>query len=304
MNYQDEGVILDFLEGNLTNKESSDFEKELSINKELKTKVEEFKDALLAVKIAGRKDLSNKISSITDNIKEENETNNRKTIKMKNENKNNKSLLWAVAAGFALLIVGYGVGNFLKGNATDNFDPKEVFSSNYNNTSDKTAGFLAAIAKENISTRGASPEDDEKKVMYKGEEITVAEFEAIEKLRRDTLLQGLKLFNSSKWRESKEILHQYTENYKEPVDDYGVALYHLAKTSLNQGLYEVASKNLDEFLTVPSEDKSLIRDAEWERALSYLMVNELKAKTHFETMAGDNSHTYQDEAKGILAYFD
>ncbi len=305
MNFFDEEIILDYLEGNLDGDDSKLFEAELASNEKLSDQVESYRNIILAVRLGGRKKLSQKINSITDNNLKIDTTNFKKskTIHMNTEKKNSRINIWTIAAGLAFLVIGYGVGKSLKG-SQEKVDPKEMFSNNYDPSSSRTASILTDVAKENISSRGADTDDKGKKVMYRGEEITKEEFDKREKLRRDTLMQGLKLFEQSKWGDSKVVLHSYTENHKEPVQDYAVALYYLAKTSLNQELYGVAVENLELFLSTPCENQLLVKDAEWERALCYLIVNENKSKVLFENMAGDNTHAYQDEAKSMLAYFD
>jgi len=294
MNFFDDNIILDFLEKKLSSEDELLFKAELAKNAELKSKVELAKDAITAVKIGGRKELSRKIRSAADNKLEIQTTNEQKTktIKMNTEKKKNNNIMRVIAAALALFIVGYGVGKFLKGDEV--FDPSAVFADNYKPSSAQTSEVLTALAKSNTIARGVDPTEDEKMVIYKGKEITAAEFAEIEKLRKDTLIQGLKLFEKSKWLESKQVLSKYTENYKTPLGDYATALYYLAKTSMNQGMYDLAANNLEEFISIPSADGKMLTEAQWERALCYLKVNELKAKELFDT----------NEAKGILAYFD
>lgn len=61
MKYLDEEIILDYLENNLSPNDAQSFKEELLRNHELQIKVEEYKDALMAIKIAGRKELSKKL---------------------------------------------------------------------------------------------------------------------------------------------------------------------------------------------------------------------------------------------------
>lgn len=298
MNFNDEQIIVDFIEGNLSPNDTILFKNELKINELLNSEVEDYKKAIMLVNQDGRNKLRKKINEIADNKTRNLTTNNQKTIIM-NKKKNNKSIFWSIAAGLALLVIGYNfVGNNKKPEAS------KVFADNYQQSSNQMAALLTDLSTQNLGSRGVNPEGDEEKVMYRGVEISAAEFVEIEKLRRDTLIMGLKYFKNSDWLKSKQLLHGYTENYKTPVTDYATALYHLAKTSLNTDLYKNAIPVFDEYLSIAAKDDKLVMTAEWERALCYLNVDEKKASMLFDDMAQNNQHDFQDEAKAILAYFE
>ncbi len=302
MNYFDEELIVAYLDQSLSKAEMNDFEQELAKNPNLNREVELFQKAIKSVELGGRKRLSQKISQISDNNLNQGATNETKAkeIKMNTQRKNNTSLWIGIAAGLALLLVGI---NFMNTEGGEDFDPVKIYTDNYSPKSSETAKVLGNLAQQNIKSRGEG-EEDEKIVLYKGKEISQAEFAEIERLRRDTLIQGLKLFEKGKWAESKTFLSSYINSFPEPVEDFSTALYYMGKVQMNDELYKLALGHFNSFIDIPQSDKVLRTNAEWERALCALRVDERKAKDWFDEIAKNNNHQFQDEAKGILAYFE
>lgn len=296
--------IIKYLDGELKDQALESFESVMEESDELRNTVAEYKQLIKEIQHKGRSDLREKIQHLADNNLTETNT-NYKTSKIKDMNKSkqkgsNLSRILAIAAGLALLFAAY---TFLGDSKPTT---AELFASNYDSGSKMTKTYMESIAKSNVSSRGVDPEtgDEEETVVFNGKEIKKSEYLELERLRKDTLLEGLRLFDKAKWRESKEMLHKYTSSYKEPAEDYATATYFLAKTSLNSELYKVAIPVFEEYLSLPVRDKELKMNAEWETALCYLNVNEKKAKNLFDGMALNNTHYFQDEAKAILAYFE
>jgi len=54
-------------------------------------------------------------------------------------------------------------------------------------------------------------------------------------------------------------------------------------------------------LFLQKETNERTQDIEWDRAIAFLKVDTDKSRKYLVSMAGDNGHIYQDEAKGLLS---
>lgn len=288
--------ILDYLDGRMNPNEKTKFESLIEGDKDLKERVREFKLVINGIHKEGQEEIRKIISSISDN-KIELQNTNYKKHNMK-ENKVNKSYLW-IAASF-LLLAGAAYF-FLQSN--DEFDADKFLAESYQKDYKNVDSDLKSIATKNIKTRGVTP-DDTMTVVFKGQRIKTFEFELLEQVRRDSLVLGINTFKKGNWQTAVKKLYSYTEQYKDPANDYQTALFYLAKSKLNNGNYAYAINNFNEFLASNNSDKSLKETAEWDRAICYMKVDASKVKTYLDEMAQDNGHSYQDDAKGLIAYFD
>lgn len=185
---------------------------------------------------------------------------------------------------------------------SDKLNPSEIFKKHYKQNIDDTKDIIREIAQLNSASRGTSPNDSSIVVTYTGEEMYKIDFEKMEQVRRDTLLDGIKMFDNSKWQDARDILYAYTQNYLQPLDDYKTALFYSAKSSLNLSSYDKAIEGYNEFINTAGEDHELMTMANWDYAICYLMVDSKKAKGLFEIISEDNSSSYSEEAKAILSY--
>ncbi len=179
--------------------------------------------------------------------------------------------------------------------------PEQLFTKHYNSSVPKTEELIMEYAKVMINSRGDNSKDTTTMV-FQGERITKQEFEILEKARVDTLLTGLKMFNNSKWDDAQKQLSKYVRRYMQPLDDYKRAEFYLAKASLNNEDYANALKHYNSFINTAGEDHENMDMAVWDYAICHLMADSGKAKKLFEDISGDNSSSYLDEAKAILAY--
>ncbi len=179
--------------------------------------------------------------------------------------------------------------------------PEQLFEQHYTNTVPNTKEVISEYARLIISSRGDNSKDTAT-VVFQGERIAKFEFDILEKARVDTLVQGLKMFDNSKWDDAQTQLTKYIKRYNQPLDDYKLASFYLAKSSLNNQDYANALKYYDEFTNTAGDNHELMDMASWDNAICYLMVDPDKAKTLFENIAGDNGSSYSDEAKAMISY--
>jgi len=179
--------------------------------------------------------------------------------------------------------------------------PEKILSKHYETSVPSTKKTIAKYAQTMTKSRGGSPTDT-LTMVFDGKRISNTEFEELERLRVDTLMQGLKMFEGSKWEDAQNQFRKYVKRYPQPLDDYKLATFYLAKSSLNNEEYAAALKYYDEFTNIASADHEMMDMATWDHAICYLMVDSNKAKAMFDNIAGDNSSSYTDEAKAILAY--
>jgi len=87
-------------------------------------------------------------------------------------------------------------------------------------------------------------------------------------------MQGLKYFEKGSWKKSKTFLSNYIKSFPESIEDFSTALYFMGKVQMNDELYKMAVENFNECIEIPEMDKNLKTNAEWERALCALRVDE------------------------------
>ena len=287
--------ILDYIDGVLTKEETKDFEKRMSANDTLKNDYEQMKKTIHSLKNEGRKEISEIISKLGDNKKETNHTNN-KTITM-NSKKSNP--IFKIAA-IGILLIG---ALLIFKNQGQSFDASKYIAENSTKEVSATSDYLRVIAQKNASSRSGVPEDTTT-VIFKGERIPNLTFLEMEKLRRDTLMQGMKLFEKSEWRDAATKLSHYVTTFENPKEDNLLALFYLAKAKFNAAEYGTAVNDYNKFINGKFNDQKLMQLAEWDRALCYMKIDESKVKNYLEEMSLNNGHKFQDEAKGLIQYYE
>ncbi len=284
-----------FIQGKLTDKEQEDFNQKLENNEDFKREFVLYKSILKGIKKQENQKIKQAAKALITSNKNQNNTS--KIIDMSNQ-KNKPAgsrKFFLIAASFVLL-----AGAFYLFNSTNKaLDLNQVMADNYTMESQFANDKLDALASSGFARGVVS--DSAAMADYQG--LTPEELEAkrlAEQYRIDTLTIGLKQFKKAKWADAKQTLYKYTQRYSEPVADYQTALYHYAKSAMNNGDYAVAAKSLASFLET-SQDKDVNQEAQYELALCNLHINTKTASDMLSNIAGNNGHKHQDSAKGLLS---
>jgi len=307
-NNQIDDLIIDYLDKVLDQEGVAKVEKMMQEDENFRNKVLEYKHAISGVVMHERNKISKIINGLSDHKTVDFNTNNPKEnkIKLKNskkiimENNIKRRSSLRIAASFLFLLAA---GAFLYLKNASNPDHSKLFEDHYK----KDVAFLVrdikSVASKTLGTRGVNPKDTAT-VMINGERITFAEAEEKEKVRAALLMNGLELFKKSDWTNATITLNKYLENYDDNSSDYNTALFYSAKSKLNDGHHLLAVNDYEKFIRQPGIDKEMKFVAEWDRAISYLVVDQSKVKEYLNEISKDGGHKFQSEAKGLLEYLD
>lgn len=294
-------LIMRFLDNELSDTELAKFKLRRTEDKAFDKEVNEYENVVKAVAFNEREKISKQISLAADHNAKNQVTNDKiptKTITMNQNNTKRRSIFPMIAAAVvAILVAGYFWTN------TSSLDPEAIFNDNYSQQMASVKEDLKGLASQNAVSRSGTPEDT-MTVVWNGERILKFEFEKLEKARRDQLISGLNKFDKSDWGAAVAELFAYTEKYPAPIEDQTTALFYLAKSRLNEGMYGKAADTYNKFLSLKIDNKELNQQAEWDRAMSYIKLDQSKVRGYLDLISKDNGHKFQDDAKGLIDYFE
>ncbi len=284
-----------YLEGTLTTEEQTAFAKRLESDSDFNKEFNVYQSIIKGV----IKEENNQIKLAAKELIQSKKTQSKNTKLIDMSNQTNKPAsgrrFFLIAASFLLLA---GAFYLFTSNSSQALDLNQVMADNYTKESPFTNDKLDALASSGFAKGTES--DSAAMADYKG--LTPEELEAkrlAEQYRVDTLTNGLMYFKKAKWADAKKMLYKYTERYAEPIADYQSALYHYAKSAMNNGDYQVAAESFNRFLE-QSQDNAINQEAQYELALCNLHINTKDAKDLLDKIAGNNGHKHQDSAKGLL----
>lgn len=303
-----EDLIIKYLDGELSMTELEHFNEMMSSNPNFAAEVEKYRYSVAGINKYGKNEISQIVNKISDNKSEKEVTNkqNSKIIKMNTHDKSNtrrqssSKRPWLMAASMAFLLAA-GFYWYTSQNATPDYD--KLYAEYAKPQVESSTAHLKNLASQNLASRGIDPTDT-MTVMFFGERMKAIEAEAREKARRESLMSGIKQFNDSKWDKARVTFYEYSEKYADKSEDHALATFYLAKSSMNNGDYADAIARYNDFLNMGNADEELKEVSEWDRAISYLQIDQSKVKNYLEDIAHNNKHAFQDEAKGLLAYLD
>lgn len=292
--WENEDIILDYLEGRLSGEELVAFNKEKSHSSFIQNKILEFEESRTAILIHGREKLSAQIKQIEKTINTNNSkpiSKETKTINMNTEKKKRFPIM-GLAATLALLLVAVFV---VQNNSA--VDTDALYAQNHNPNTKVTNKYLDKVSSSGFA--GADSDTSSMVTLPTGKEITREEYLQREIARKDAFTSSLTLFKKGDWAKARVALQAYTSEYVFKKEDHQVALFHLAKAMMNTEDYQAASERYDEFLQGEKLEREVMDVAEFDRAIVWLQLNPNEAKSYLKDISMDNSHTYQSSAKGL-----
>ncbi len=297
---QNEQRIIDYLDGVLSEAESKQFENDLDNDASLKSEFEKYQKLILGIKEYEREKIRNIISNSSDHKSEQPTTNkqNLKTFKMNDSTVQKRRNPWySIAAAFFL--VAAGAFWFLNQNTEPDYN--KLFADNYKKEVESVDSHLKQLGTKLLASRGVT-EKDTGTVLYNGERILALEAEQLEKQRVNNLMDGITKFKSADWKNATISLNTYCESYATAGEDYSKALFYLAKSKMNESRYTDAIDDYNKFLNQSTKDQEMQDIAEWDRAISYLQVDQNKVIEYLDEIAQNKRHKFQDDAKGLMDY--
>jgi len=109
-------------------------------------------------------------------------------------------------------------------------------------------------------------------------------------------IQCLRYFGRGQWEEARQAIDTFKSETPLAGQDYQVLLFFKAKSTLNLGEYEKASKLYDQFLSGPKIESGIMNLAEYERALLWLKIDPAKSKEYLLAIANQPDHIYNEAA--------
>lgn len=273
-----------YLKGLMWESEKLDYENSLQSDSQIRENHEAYLELINGLYAYDTTDLKNTINDVINQSTQQSKTRNMNTQKQ------NGGFLRIAAMVLVLAAAGFWLMN-----RNTKVDPQQVFAEHDNLESSQLSDALNRLGTAGF---GKSVPADTTGYSEMTEEEILAQ-QMAEKRRKDTLVLALNQFKTSKWKNSRKTLFEYLEKFEEPVEDNTVARYHYAKACMNMSDYASAVQEYDKLLA-GSVPQKMRWEAEFERALSYLQVNNDQAKGFFKKISEDMGHKYRDIADGML----